>query len=373
VRVERLILTGFRSYPELSVTFPSGPQLLHGPNAAGKTSLLEALVVLGTGRSHRASADTELVEWGGTFARLEALAESSGRHPERLEVVIARAGSGARKQVKVNGVPRRAAALPLALRVAIFAPEEMELVSGSPALRRASVDGLLAQRSAVLARALSDYARALQQRNTLLRSIREGLSSRDELGYWDRTVIDEGGRIVAARLELLDELAPTLVAAHAEVAPGEPPLALRYVTNAPTVGEETPRDAIARRLAETTEKELWNGATLIGPHRDDLVFEQDGRDLAAFGSRGQQRTAILAFKLAQVDALTRVDGRPPLLLLDDVFSELDPDRRAALVRRIRDLPQSFVTTTSLGDLDPALVAASTSWRVRPGSVEADPR
>ena len=104
---------------------------------------------------------------------------------------------------------------------------------------------------------------------------------------------------------------------------------MRYVTNAPPLADETPRDALARRLAETAEKEIWNGATLVGPHRDDLVFELGGRDLAAFASRGQQRTAILAFKLAQLDLLTELDGRPPLLLLDDVFSELDPTRRGA--------------------------------------------
>jgi DNA replication and repair protein RecF len=124
-----------------------------------------------------------------------------------------------------------------------------------------------------------------------------------------------------------------------------------------------PRDALARRLAETADKEVWNGTTLIGPHRDDLVFELDGRDMSGFASRGQQRTAILAFKLAELDLLTEEDGRPPLLLLDDVFSELDPDRRAHLVRRIAELPQAFVTTTTLEDLDPALVAAATAWEV----------
>ena len=115
---------------------------------------------------------------------------------------------------------------------------------------------------------------------------------------------------------------------------------------------------------ETAEKEIWNGTTLVGPHRDDLVFELEGRPLAGFASRGQQRTAILALKLAELDLLTAHDGRPPLLLLDDVFSELDPERRSHLVRRIAALPQAFVTTTTLDDLDPALVAAASSWEVR---------
>ncbi len=175
------------------------------------------------------------------------------------------------------------------------------------------------------------------------------------------------GAIVAERRRLLEVLAGPLAAAHAEIAPEEAAagrLALRYETNAPPQPGETPRDALARRLVETAEKEVWNGTTLVGPHRDDLVFELDGRDLATFASRGQQRTAILALKLAELDVVTALDGRPPLLLLDDVFSELDPERRSHLVRRIAALPQAFVTTTTRDDLDPELLAIATAWEVR---------
>jgi DNA replication and repair protein RecF len=165
----------------------------------------------------------------------------------------------------------------------------------------------------------------------------------------------------------LAELAAPLAAAHAEIAPDEAaaaPLRLVYLTNAPQAAGEGAREALARRLADTAEKEAWNGTTLIGPHRDDLAFQQAGRDLASFASRGQQRTAILATKLAELDVLTARDGRPPLLLLDDVFSELDPARRAHLVRRIAELPQAFVTTTTLDDLDPTLRAIADAWEVR---------
>jgi DNA replication and repair protein RecF len=178
---------------------------------------------------------------------------------------------------------------------------------------------------------------------------------------------------VAARLRLLGDLAAPLAAAHREIAPEEaapPGLTLRYVTNAPTIGAETPRDALARRLIDTAEKEVWNGSTVIGPHRDDIAFDLGGRDLAGFASRGQQRTAILAFKLAELDLLTELDDRPPLLLLDDVFSELDPDRRGHLVRRIAELPQAFVTTTTPDDLDPALLDIAHGWEVRPSSTGA---
>jgi DNA replication and repair protein RecF len=375
----------FRGYPTLEVAFGPGPQLVVGPNAAGKTSLLEAIVLLAWGRSHRTSADGELIRWGADLARVEGTAGG-----DTIEVAIARSGTGmassapdasagtdglrattsagsARKRIRVNGVPRRASSLLGIIRTVLFAPEEMLLVAGSPALRRTALDQLAAQRSPLYLRELSTYSRALQQRNGLLRAIREEQASRDELRYWDSPLLDAGAAIVDARLRLLTELAEPLAAAHAEIAPQEAEagrLGVRYMTNAPALPGERPRDALARRLAETAEKEVWNGSTLIGPHRDDVVFELAGRDLATFASRGQQRTAILAWKLAELDLLTAHDRRPPLLLLDDVFSELDPERRSHLVRRIAELPQAFVTTTTPADLDRELVAAATTWEVR---------
>jgi DNA replication and repair protein RecF len=364
-----LSVLDLRGYAALEAQFGPGPQLVWGPNAAGKTSLLEAMVLLAWGRSHRTSTDPELIRWGADLARVE------GRiGDETIEIALIRPGSPAsgsssgRKRIRVNGVARRASGLVGLLRTVVFAPEEMLLVAGPPGLRRSALDQLAGQRSVVYLRDMAAYSRILQQRNGLLRAIREETAGRADLRYWDGPLLDAGGAIVAERLRLLDALAEPLALAHAEIAPDETPvgrLGLRYETNAPRLPGESPRDALARRLEETAEKEIWNGTTLVGPHRDDLVFELGGRDLAAFASRGQQRTAILALKLAELDLLTLVDGRPPLLLLDDVFSELDPARRSHLVRRIADLPQAFVTTTTLDDLDPSLRAAATSWEVIP--------
>jgi DNA replication and repair protein RecF len=266
----------------------------------------------------------------------------------------------------VNGVSRRPAALGTAIRVVLFAPEEMLLVVGSPGLRRDALDRLASDRSPVYVRALATYERALRQRNGLLRAIREEAATRAELRFWDDAFLDAGAQVLEGRTELLDALAGPLAAAHREIAPEEGRLTLAYVTNAPARTGETPRDALARRLAETADKEVWNGATLIGPHRDDMAFLLDGREMQGSASRGQQRSAILALKLAELDLLERLDGRPPLLLLDDVFSELDPARRGHLVRRISALPQAFVTTTTLADLDPELRAHGRPWRVEPG-------
>ena len=372
--IDGLQLADLRSYESLVARFGPGPQIVWGPNAAGKTSLLEAMVVLARGSSHRTTTDAELVRWGADIARIE------GRSGEdAIEVALVRPGSiaaagGARKRIRVNGVARRATALAERLRVVLFAPEDMLLVVGSPSLRRAVVDQLASSLVPSYGAELATYGRALQQRNGLLRAIRDETASREELRYWDLPFLDAGGTVVATRHELLRRLAAPLAAAHAEIAPeeaGAGALGLEYVTNAPAGPDETPRDALARRLAETAEKELWNGTTLVGPHRDDVAFVMAGRDLSAFASRGQQRTAILALKLAELDLVSAADGRPPLLLLDDVFSELDPARRGHLVRRIAALPQAFVTTTTLEDLDPALRAIATPWEVRVGAAGAE--
>ena len=370
--VRTLSLDGFRSYAHLEVTFGDGPHVVVGRNAAGKTNLVEALVVLSTGRSHRSSSDPELVRWGADFARAAAAVESGGRS-EELEVVVHARGSGpgTRKRVRVNGVNRRASALRPVMRTVLFAPEDMLLIMGSPSLRRNLLDAIVAQREPTAAAVMSTYQRTLTQRNSLLRRIREDEADRAELPYWTGVILENGARILDWRQQALAALAGPLAAAHGEIAPDEPELALRYVSNVEPGPDESNEAALRRRLHETADKEIWNGATLVGPHRDDFGFISDGRELTAFASRGQQRTAILALKLAELDVLAALDGRQPLLLLDDVFSELDPARRAHLVRRVAALPQAIVTTTTPDDLDPALVAASTLWLVEPGRVTLD--
>ena len=345
-------LQDLRGYGSAELAFGPGPQLVVGPNAAGKTSLLEAIVLLAWGRSHRTS-DRRRADPLGRRRRPRRGPRRAGDDRGRARRGPATGGAGARKRIRVNGVARRAPALVGLLRIVLFAPEEMLLVVGSPGLRRAAIDQLAAQRSPAYLRDLATYTRTLQQRNSLLRAIREEQATRAELRFWDETFLDAGGGDRRRRAcGCSTDLAAPLAAAHAEIAPEEAAaaaLAVRYVTNAPALPGESPRDALARRLVETAEKEVWNGSTLIGPHRDDVVFELDGRDLAGFASRGQQRTAILAFKLAELDLLT-APGRPPAAPAARRRLLASSTRSAAshLVRRIAELPQAFVTTTTLG-------------------------
>ena len=375
--LETLSLLDLRGYAALEARFGPGPHIVWGPNATGKTTLLEAMVLLAWGRSHRTTADGELIRWGADLARVEGRVGD-----DAIELAVVRsgiaaganAGTGGRKRIRVNGVGRRASGLVGLLRIVLFAPEEMLLIAGSPSLRRGVIDQLASAGSPAYADALTTYGRTLQQRNSLLRAIREEGASHSELRFWDGAFLDTGSAVVSERRRLLGVLGDPLAAAHAEIPPEEAAagrLTIRYETNAPPLPGESARDALARRLVETAEKEVWNGTTLIGPHRDDLVFELGGRDLASFASRGQQRTAILALKLAELDHVTALDGRPPLLLLDDVFSELDPARRSHLVRRIAELPQAFVTTTTRDDLDTELLSIATAWEVRLGDRGAE--
>jgi len=380
-----LAIRNLRGYAALDIELGAGPQLVWGPNAAGKTTLLEAIVLLALGRSHRTAADFELIRWGASFLRIEgvmarvegsaaswgmeetgggATGAASGAMPPgtTLELTLQ---AGGRKKTQVNGVPRRPAALSEHLRTVLFAPEEMLLVVGPPALRRAALDGLTAPHDPSYTSNAAIFGRALQQRNSLLRAIREGEAEHDQLRLWDEPFLTAGSAIVGARLRLLELLAEPLAAAHREIAPAEGRLTVGYSSNASLLPGESPHDALTRRLRETSEKEAWNGTTLVGPHRDDLVFCLGERDMATFSSRGQQRTAILALKLAELDLLSALDGRPPLLLLDDVFSELDPARRSHLVRRIAELPQALITATDPDDIDPNLRRRARSWRVVP--------
>ena len=299
-------------------------------------------MLLAWGRSHRTGADGELVRWGQELARVEARVGRVTTAPEdrdTLEVALVRTASRRRPEADPRqrrdppggGADRPPAHGACSRRRRCSSSSGPRRSGGTPST------AWPASASPAYAAHLATYGRALQQRNGLLRLIREEQAARGDLRFWDATLLESGTAVREERHRLLEALAVPLAAAHAEIAPEEAAaeaLGISYATNAPQLEGESVRDALARRLAETAEKEVWNGTTLIGPHRDDLVFELGGRSMASFASRGQQRTAILAFKLAELDLLTALDGRPPLLLLDDVFSELDPERRSHLVRRI---------------------------------------
>jgi DNA replication and repair protein RecF len=310
-----------------------GVVLVVGPNGAGKTNLLEAVHVGTQGFSPRTRADAQLIRFGAPAARVRLRGERSpGRVPVELEVTL-RAGAG--KQARVNGAPLRAAEhLRAEAATLVFTPDRLAVVKGGPAVRRAYLDRALARLLPARSEQPGEYAAALGQRNAALRRVRLGLSSREALEPWTERVAELGEALVAARREALAVLGPPFAAAAGEL--GLPGATLAYVGEPPG----------AEALAEQLERDLERGTTGLGPHLDDVAVSAGTRDLRRFGSQGEQRLAVLSLLLAEADALTAARGSPPLLLLDDVLSELDPERRATLVGRIARRGQTLVTATT---------------------------
>ena len=394
MRLARLVLEQFRSYPSAELHPDPGLTIVAGPNGAGKTNLLEAIHAAITGRSPRAATDVELVRHGAPFARVRLELVDEAGAETRIEAIIP--GPGApreiRKRVTVNGLPRRVGSLGETARTVLFRPEEMLLLVGSPAERRRFLDGILTQRARRTARDLAELARVLAQRNALLRAIRHEEATEEGLGFWDEQLAQVGARVMAARLGLVTELQERIGPLHDAVAPatelGER-VRLEYADTLKQAWERREDGAISaredpdglalelsaafrRRLADVHQKEVWNGVSLVGPQRDDLVVQLDGREVATHASRGQQRTIILALKLAETDLLT-ADGPRPFVLLDDVFSELDAERSERALELLLARGQVLVTMADLSALPPRRRRSVPIWQVGEGTLSLAPR
>jgi DNA replication and repair protein RecF len=327
-----------------------GLVLAVGANGVGKTNLLEAVHVATQGFSPRTRTDSQVVRFGAEGAR----AAVSGRRGEvglELEVTVRR-GEG--KRARLNGVPLRAAEqLRTTVSTLVFTPDRLGVVKGPPAARRAYFDRVLGRFSPVKAALPIEYGAAVAQRNAALRRVTAGASSRDAVEPWSERVAALGAELVAARVETLALLGALFGARAEEFGLGD--VSLRYDGEPPT----------PEALAAALERDLERGVTSLGPHLDDVVIAAGERDLRSFGSQGEQRLALLALLLAEAETIADRTGVPPLLLLDDVLSELDPDRRRILAARVRSVGQALVTAT-----DAAMLPAAPDQllEVTPGSV-----
>jgi DNA replication and repair protein RecF len=321
-----------------------------GANGVGKTNLLEATHVATQGFSPRTRTDTQVIRFGAEGAR----AAISGRRGEvglELEVTVRR-GEG--KRAKLNGAPLRAAEqLRSTVSTLVFTPDRLGVVKGPPAARRAYFDRVLGRFAPARAPLPAEYGAAVAQRNAALRRASAGMSGRDAIEPWSERVATLGTELVAARLETLDLLEPTFAERAAELRLGD--VALRYEGEPPTL----------EALTAVLDRDVDRGVTSLGPHLDDIVLSAAGRDLRNFGSQGEQRLALLALLLAEAETIADRTGVPPLLLLDDVLSELDPERRRILAMRVRSAGQALVTAT-----DAAMLPAEPDQllEVTPGAV-----
>jgi DNA replication and repair protein RecF len=340
----------FRSYERLELGLRPGLVLAVGANGAGKTNLLESLHVGTQGFSPRTRADAQLIRFGDRIARVDVRG-TKGTVPVEIELALE---AGAGKRAKLNGaLLRTAEQLRAETATLVFTPDRLGVVKGAPAVRRAYFDRALGRLSPARAQLPADYGAALAQRNASLRRVAGGFSTRDALAPWTEQVAALGAQLVAARKDVLAQLAAPFAARADEL--GLDAAELRYA------GEPVEVATLDARL----ERDLERGATGLGPHLDDIVLASGHRELRSFGSQGEQRLAMLALLLAEAELITARHGIPPLLLLDDVLSELDPERRRILAARVAGAGQTLITATDAAMLS---VEPDQLLEVTPGEV-----
>lgn len=339
MRVVALTVRDFRSYENAHVGFGAGLTLVSGPNGAGKTNLLEALYFGCTGRSCRTTNEREVVRFGATATRVEVSCDGEDG-PHETSVGFA---PGQAKRLRLDGAPvERLVDSPFRPLLSVFLPDRLELIKGAPALRRAHVDQFVGALWPARVTTRQSYAQALAQRNALIARIRSGAASRSALDTWDAQVARHGLALMRDRDEAIAGVSASVPALGEEL--GLPAnLAVAYRPRSRADDEAT----LARELAERAAGDIERGFTSHGPHRDELSITLQGRELRAYGSQGQQRVALLALLLAEREALARRRQSAPVMLLDDVMSELDAARRRALVELLREGGQSVLTTTEL--------------------------
>lgn len=362
--MQSLEIKQYRNLEQVSLDLSADMHLLVGPNAQGKTNLLESLYLLALGKSHRTRSHKELIRFGQPFATVNARIVK-GSQVERIKVILTPQG----KKIEKNGVEQKKLSQYIGtLPTVLFAPEDLALVKGSPQVRRRFLDMEIGQVSSSYLYNLTNYLRLLQQRNRLLKGAKPQLAILEVL---DEQLIQLAIPILKKRLQFLALLRDWARKIHQMITNGREKLVIRYVssfTDLEQVEEQNWQQMMQQELAKVRKQELQRKVTLLGPHRDDLRLESEGLDLGVFGSQGQQRTAALSLKLAEIELIYQELGVYPILLLDDVLSELDDARKTHLLEAIRGRVQTFVTTTSLDGIDPDLVAKAQIYQVFDGTI-----
>jgi DNA replication and repair protein RecF len=375
MRVQSLHLANFRNYAELEVTFSARKNIFLGNNGQGKTNLLEALYFLSHARSHRTTTDRELIRTGQAAARVSA--QLTNHHYEgrlQLEALVKIENERLKTVFKVNASPVRSRSEVLGYlpTVSFFLPDLL-LLRGAPEDRRRWLDAAIVQYDKRHLLYLSEFQKVRQQKNKLLKGMPEQIS-REHLTAWNIQFAAAGAKVIASRLAYLSMIEDLAAVAYLELSDGREKLTMAYYSTVlerirqenanPGVPDAVELEvALARQLEEKMSEEIRRGTSLIGPHRDDIHFYLNGMEAEAYGSQGQQRSVVLALKLTELKCLSAKLQEPPVLLLDDVMAELDPDRQRLLVEHIHPESQVFITTTH----------PSSSWQTllehQPGSQE----
>lgn len=355
--VRSLKIENYRNYDALNLEFHPGTNIFYGDNAQGKTNALEAIYVCATSRSHRGTKDREIIQFDKEEAHIRMIVEKKGV-PYRIDMHLKK---GRSKGVAVNGVPiRRVTELFGILNVIFFSPEDLSIIKESPAERRRFMDMELCQLDPIYTSDLTNYNKVVTQRNRLLKDIYDQPELMDTLSVWDEQMIRYGENVIRRREEFIRELNDIIVEVHRNLTGGREEIKVTYQPNVRA-------DQMAVEMRKGQRRDLAAKVSLTGPHRDDIQFDIQGVDVRHFGSQGQQRTAALSLKLAEIELVKRRTGDRPVLLLDDVLSELDTNRQIHLLKSIEEI-QTMITCTGLDDFVHHCFHIDQKFHVENGSV-----
>jgi len=366
--IDKLLLRNYRNYDELDISFENKVNVILGENAQGKTNMMESIYVLAMAKSHRTSNDKELIKWDSEYAKIEGrLAKTNGKIP--MQLVVSKKG----KKAKFNHIEQRKLSQYIGnMNVVMFAPEDLNLVKGSPQIRRRFIDMEIGQISPVYLHDMGQYQKILHQRNSLLKQLQISRKTDDAmLEILTEQFIQIAVKIVAKRFEFLRMLESWAVPIHQGISRGLEKLEIRYKPSV-DVSEEQDlskmKNIYEEKFQSTKKREVERGVTLFGPHRDDVLFYVNGRDVQTFGSQGQQRTTALSIKMAEIELIHSEIREYPILLLDDVLSELDDYRQSHLLNTIQGKVQTFVTTTNIDGIDHQTLKEAATFQVESGAV-----
>ncbi len=336
--IESIQFDHFRNIDRLSLEFDEGINLFYGDNAQGKTNILEAVYLCGTSRSHRGSRDRDMIQFSREESHIRMQMRKKGI-PYRIDMHLKKNRA---KGIAINGTPIRKAAELVGLgHFVFFSPEDLNMIKEGPSERRRFLDMELCQLDAVYFKSLADYNKILSQRNHLLKEYGFQRDADGVLDVLDEQLIRAGRSVIGARRKFVSLLSELIGPIHRHLSGGRERLEVSYEN-------DTDENHFSDRLSENRERDIRTGITNIGPHRDDLCFQVNGSDIRKFGSQGQQRTAALSLKLAEIEIVRRTENDTPVLLLDDVLSELDSSRQSFLLDQIHDI-QTLITCTGVDE------------------------
>jgi len=349
VYLKSIQLKQFRNYIDLKLEIDNGINVLIGNNAQGKTNLLEGIFLLVLTKSFRTSKNKNLVNWDNNFLKIVGKVESDNNEESELELIITNENSISQKKAKIDGIETKTIDFIGHLNAVIFEPEDLNLISHEPANRRNFLDILNAQISSEYIYALAKYNKIVKIRNKLLYNIRENLAVIDELFYWDEQILNFGAEIIFQRKQLIKFFNNLLTKFYSEISGEDKKLEIKYSSKIKSTNKEDIRNDLREMFDLSKLDDINQARTTTGPHLEDISFLLDSRDVRLFGSRGEFRSIILALKLAEIEYIKEKTKRNPILLLDDVFSELDIQRQKFLID-ILENQQTIVTTTDINNL-----------------------